>query len=445
MVFLCRPVPVFDTDIQEPHLEEPLLESSVTAGTGEYLYIHITRNIFSLKYKYSKVCLFGCCLFAVTVSGVRGDRHVSLPPTVGTRRKRCSESVRRRSARFDSTSVEKCVTYVSEPSRSEKKQEVSDDIRQGGELSIPLGDIRNEAEERNGELRFVGPDSKTCVPDNLNTDLDTEPPEIKHSTPEPPQRTTRRPKRKNTQAAPRIKPERGRKPDRAPLKKPWENSKPRARSKSRDRSQSRARVALTPGDRLNSSLGGNDTFDFDCEEAVHLTPFRAGNKPVEKPSPDAPVAEEVQLDPAVETNNSLSEGDQDADDSLYMPKSKSRKACSPPPRRARSKRRSIQEARKNRGKENISLKRAESKHTGKHTKFRFHSMNIFGIVFYYFSLFLKKNTGLKLQILAYIVQTLFTRALYQNHQFVFFLQMSASQIQAKRLADVMFFRCEQRF
>ncbi|XP_056597402.1 shugoshin 1 isoform X2 [Triplophysa dalaica] len=332
-----RKVPVFDTDIQEPHLEEPLLESSVTAGT-------------------------------VTVSGVRGDRHVSLPPTVGTRRKRCSESVRRRSARFDSTSVEKCVTYVSEPSCSEKKQEVSNDIRQGGDLSIPLDDIRNEAEERNGELRFVGPDSKTCVPDNLNTDLDTEPPEIQHSTPEPPQRTTRRPKRKNTQAAPRIKPERGRKPDRAPLKKPWENSKPRARSKSRDRSQSRARVALAPGDRLNSSLGGNDTFDFDCEEAVHLTPFRAGNKPVEKPSPDAPVAEEVQLDPDVETNNSLSEGDQDADDSLYMPKRKTRKACSPPPRRARSKRRSIQEARKNRGKENISHKRAESKHTGHRTE-----------------------------------------------------------------------------
>ncbi|KAI7798878.1 shugoshin 1 [Triplophysa rosa] len=323
-----RPVPVFDTDIQKPHPEEPLVESSVTAGTA-------------------------------TVSGGRGDRHVSLPPTVGTRRKR-------RSARFDSTSVEKCVTDVLEPSCSEKKQEVSVDKRQEGELSIPLDDIRNEEEEHNEELRFVGPDSKTCVPDNLNTDLDTEPPEIQHSTPEPPQRTTRQPKRKPAQAAPRIKPERGRKPDRAPLKKPWENSKPRARSKSRDHSQSRARVALPPGDRLNSSLGGNDTFDFDCEEAVHLTPFRAGNKAVEKPSPDTRVAEEVQHDPAVETNNSLSEGEQDADDSLYMPKRKSRKACSPPPRRARSKRRSIQEARKNRGKESISNKRAETKHTEEH-------------------------------------------------------------------------------
>ncbi|KAA0710286.1 Shugoshin 1 [Triplophysa tibetana] len=280
----CMPFITLCPFWSEPHLEEPLLESSVTAGT-------------------------------VTVSVVRGDRHVSLPPTVGTRRKRCSERVRRRSERFDSTSVEKCVTYVLEPYCSEKKQEVSVDIRQ-----------------------------------------DTEPPEIHHSTPEPPQRTTRRPKKKNTQAATRMKPERGRKLDRAPLKKPWENSKQRARSKSRDRSQSRAKVALPPGDRLNSSLGGNDTFDFDCEEAVHLTPFRAGNKPVEKSSPDAPIAGEVQLDPAVETNNSLSEGDQDADDTLYMPKRKSRKACSPPPRRARSKRRSIQEARKNRGKENISHK-----------------------------------------------------------------------------------------
>lgn len=277
--------------------------------------------------------------------------------------------MRRRSARFDSTSVEKCVTDVLEPSCSEEKQE-STDKRQRGELSIAQEDVCNEVKERNEE--FVGPDSKTCEPDNPNTDLDSEPPEIQHSTPEPPQRITRQPKRKPAQAAPRVKPERGRKPDRAPLKKPWENSKPRARSKSRDRSQSRAKVAHPPGDRLNSSLGGNDTFDFDCEEAIHLTPFKAGNKAAENTSPDALVAEEVQPDPVVETNNSSSEGERDAEDSLYVPKRKSRKARSPPPRRARSKRRSIQDAR-DRCRENVSHKRAETKHTGKNTRFRFYT------------------------------------------------------------------------
>ncbi|XP_016150317.1 shugoshin 1 [Sinocyclocheilus grahami] len=183
-------------------------------------------------------------------------------------------------------------------------------------------------------------------------------PAVQHSTPEPPQRTARQPKKKPTQAAPRPKHERGRKPDRAPLKKPWENPKPRARSKSRDRCQSRTRAALPPADHLNSSLGGNDTFDFDCEEAIHLTPFRAGTKAVEKPSPDAPDKEDKVLPSpvAMESNNCLSEDEHDADDSPYVPKRRSKRARSPPPRRARSKRRSVQEARENRGKENTSQK-----------------------------------------------------------------------------------------
>jgi len=74
------------------------------------------------------------------------------------------------------------------------------------------------------------------------------------------------------------KPERGRKVERGPLKRPWENPKPsRARSKSRDRSATRGRppAASHPqADKLNTSLGFNDTFDFDCEGAVHLTPFK---------------------------------------------------------------------------------------------------------------------------------------------------------------------------
>ncbi|XP_061616136.1 shugoshin 1 isoform X2 [Phyllopteryx taeniolatus] len=106
----------------------------------------------------------------------------------------------------------------------------------------------------------------------------------------------------NARRRPRPKadgPLRGRKPERAPLKKPWENPK-RVRSKSRDRS-------APPPQQLNTSLGFNDTFDFDCEEAVHLTPFKA--KP-DHPEPPAPQP---------------SSPSPESEDSLYMPKKKSKR------------------------------------------------------------------------------------------------------------------------
>ncbi|XP_051728593.1 shugoshin 1 isoform X3 [Ctenopharyngodon idella] len=260
-------------------------------------------------------------LTAEAVSGCRVDRQVSLPPTVGTRRKRRSETVRRRSSRFDSASVGRSNIL-------DGKREETIDARQEVAQNTSLEEVRNEQDED----QKAGP--------NCEFELEiAELPAVQHSTPEPPQRPARQNKKKPTQATAR-----GRRPDRAPLKKPWENPKPRARSKSRDRSQSRARAPLPPADRLNSSLGGNDTFDFDCEEAVHLTPFRAGNKAAEKPSPDAAADKE---DEAMETDRSLSEDGQDEDDSPYVPKRKSRRARSPPARRARSKRRSVQEARGN--------------------------------------------------------------------------------------------------
>ncbi|CAM4630312.1 unnamed protein product [Leuciscus chuanchicus] len=266
-----RPVCVFETDVQEP---PPTAEAAP-----------------------------GCC----------ADRPGSLPPTVGTRRKRRSDAARRRSSRLHSIG---------------KTPETLDDRREEA-LNTRPEEERIEPEEQNREQNCEFEQNQ-----EQNCEFELEVSEVQHSTPEPPVKPSKR--RKLT----RTKPDRGRRPDRAPLKKPWENHKPRARSKSRERSQSRSRA---PAEGLNSSLGGNDTFDFDCEEAVHLTPFRTGHKPAERPDkpaerPDKPADEEDQAD------SSLSDDD---DDSLYVPKRKTRRTRSPPAKRARSKRRSAQEKNQN--------------------------------------------------------------------------------------------------
>ncbi len=175
--------------------------------------------------------------------------------------------------------------------------------------------------------------------------VDTE--EFQHSTPEPvpPKKSNQqRPSRKQAQQQPRTKTEpparkaeRGRKAERAPLKKPWENPKPRARSKSRDRSATRAKTAPpSQGNKLNTSLGFNDTFDFDCEETVHVTPFRA--KAEDNP-PATPISEESsqkeltqnEASPAVSKQNesSSSSPSSESEDSLYVPQKTKRRQSSP--------------------------------------------------------------------------------------------------------------------
>ncbi|KAM9307668.1 shugoshin 1 [Gastrophryne carolinensis] len=114
------------------------------------------------------------------------------------------------------------------------------------------------------------------------------------------------------------------------LKKPWEKPKPRARSKSRERGANKPVVSK---DKLNGSLNSGDTYDFYCEESIHVTPFRQ-NKPTNNPEEDQ--------DPKKESDDESSSSE-DLDDSLYLPSNnkKSRGAeqvTAPLPLRPRSKR-----------------------------------------------------------------------------------------------------------
>uniref|UniRef100_A0A8C9STK7 Shugoshin 1 n=1 Tax=Scleropages formosus TaxID=113540 RepID=A0A8C9STK7_SCLFO len=167
----------------------------------------------------------------------------------------------------------------------------------------------------------------------------------------------------------KSKPERGRKPDRAPLRRPWESSRSRARSKSRDRSK--ARPNPVPCDKLNTSLGSNDTFDFDCEESIHVTPFRVGSRVMETSTPEAllegrALEKDEAKDPAApqDLSDTASSPAEDQDDSLYVPCRRSKRISSAggerrhsPPCRARSKRRMLLEARQKLEKENVLPKR----------------------------------------------------------------------------------------
>ncbi|XP_053322820.1 shugoshin 1 [Spea bombifrons] len=111
-----------------------------------------------------------------------------------------------------------------------------------------------------------------------------------------------------------------------PLKKPWENSKPRARSKSRERGASKKGAC---NEKMNASLNSGDAYDFVFEESVHVTPFRQNIQEEEK-------------DPA--ESRSKSSSDDEMEDSLYVPfkensknKTREQSSVSVPPR-PRSKR-----------------------------------------------------------------------------------------------------------
>ncbi|TDH04142.1 hypothetical protein EPR50_G00149260 [Perca flavescens] len=249
-------------------------------------------------------------------------RQIALPSTVGVRRRHADRRSRRRSERV------------------QEKRSLSEGDQIAGLGTLIASPIRSDSENVNQPQQGAEPD--------LADPVDIE--EFQHSTPEPvpPKNNNnnnnnnyqQRPSRKKAQQQqPRTKPEpaarkaeRGRKPDRAPLKKPWENPKPRARSKSRDRSATRAKTApSSQGNKLNTSLGFNDTFDFDCEGAVHVTPFRAK---AEDNRPSTPISKETpqtRASPVIskENESSSSSPSSESEDSLYVPQKGSRRPTSP--------------------------------------------------------------------------------------------------------------------
>lgn len=187
--------------------------------------------------------------------------------------------------------------------RERKSRRRSDRVRPIGELT--LGAAGDEGPKRHEDPHEV---LKARVDDPIRVPVNT-------------RKDGRHRPRAKADASAAKPPERGRKPERAALKKPWENPKRRARSKSRERQ-------APPLQQLNTSLGFNDTFDFDCEEAVHLTPFRAKpnhpEDPVTEPAGD-PAPDSVAPDPS-----SPSSPSSESEDSLYVPKKKPRRGCASP-------------------------------------------------------------------------------------------------------------------
>ncbi|KAI9539886.1 hypothetical protein NQZ68_001818 [Dissostichus eleginoides] len=237
----------------------------------------------------------------------QSERQVTLPSSVGVRRGHADRARRRRSERVQ----EKNLSHIA------------------GLDTLIASPIRSDVENTNQPQHESEPD--------LADPVDTV--EFQHSTPEPvppKENNQQRRGRKRAQQTPSTKPEpaaqkpeRGRKADRAPLKKPWD--KPRTRSKSLDRSATRAKTGpLSQGNKLNTSLGFNDTFDFDCEEAVHLTPFKAK---AEDNQPSTPVREETPQTEALPVYNqdesSPSSSSSESEDGLYVPEKTKRRQPSP--------------------------------------------------------------------------------------------------------------------
>ncbi|RXN01661.1 Shugoshin-like 1 [Acipenser ruthenus] len=225
-----------------------------------------------------------------------------------------------------------------------------------GETSEEKVDVNHETgtPERENEAK------ETMLQEDFDLELlSIEPRDAKHSTPEPQGKVSVCKKKQDTG----TKTGRGRKDkaDRVPLKKPWDTKQPRARSKSRDRTQTKPKNL--PNDQINVSIGSNDAYDFNCEEVIHMTPFRSNNNPREEEE-DTVVNEADPGCASEDSSDSESSSSEDLDCSIYEPgnrKGKKNKQDSShltekaeiPPRRPRSKRRSIVQSWQRSGKENV--------------------------------------------------------------------------------------------
>ncbi|XP_039592979.1 shugoshin 1-like [Polypterus senegalus] len=204
--------------------------------------------------------------------------------------------------------------------------------------SLDVGGIINKAEVLTSDSNRAEAGSSVIEFDWQTLSPQTAPIQVKPPTPEQASKRTLPKTKEDSQ----VKTERNRKEkyDRSTLKRPWDNKQTRSRSKSRERTRSAQKNC--PLDIINTSLGSNDAYDFNCEECIHVTPFRSNNKQTESD-------EHIENHAAVNCA-SVSSPSGKLDDISYAPNRKEKKSkyvtiqskecMGSPPRRGRSKRKS---------------------------------------------------------------------------------------------------------
>lgn len=132
-------------------------------------------------------------------------------------------SERRRSSLFNPASVDTCVTEEVEPQNSDTVSEYPGRRLDAG-VNKHVNAVTDVAEHEATADDTAAGGQRSLQRDSVDVPrvaLESELAAVQQSTPEPPQsRASRQTKRKAAQPA--TKPERGRKVERAPLRKPWE-------------------------------------------------------------------------------------------------------------------------------------------------------------------------------------------------------------------------------